>query len=1001
MNSIGVGQIGMQPPAEKENAARQGHYLLLAGILAFVSTLVLVSVGLTISLRYLRSQEVQKNLALSQVLSHAYASEIVSLLQGKRVNLESFTLALQAQLERTATVKVNLFNDQGVIVYSTNEAAIGENEYTNSNLQAALHNMVASEYETFLVEGEARKVVAIYLPLDNHQLQGAWFGSQQNVVGVLEVYSDVDTKVRVIRLTHFLLALLVTLLFVLIFGGVYRWVRRSSRALHHYQNRLERYALLVQQTPTVIMEVSPEGQLLFANPSAQKHFPELGGAGADVQHPLLATWDTLVNQLRPGLTFEREVLVGKRVYLQKINFNAQSQNYDIYAYELTQQKRSEAQLLRAQREQQALLEALPDTMMIVDATGVVQPSATSAPLNETSQVVETVLPHSDLLGLAYQDALNQQAVQQLEYRKVSSTGQSVFYEARLVPIGNERVMVLVRDVTQRHEDEVALQRISRDAQRRTQELLLLDRVRTVATQDLELETVIQKTVTLLANTFDDALTSLYVLEQGELLLKHHVGYVQVIERLKIDQGMMGRVVRTGQAVLIRTAQDDQAVRDFQGKGIQSGVYVPLLDNGQVVGLLSLESTQEGFFDEADLRLMSSLSNTLGLAVERARLYKALQGSESRYRNLIENASDIIYRTDIQGYFRYANSVVKRVLGYDNDAVLGRHYLEFVRPDHRAWVQDFYLEQFKTKTETTYLEFPVIAVDGTERWMGQNVSMVRSEGKLVGMQAVVRDISERKVMEEALLQQAEALFSVNADLEQFAFIAAHDLQEPLRKIQAFSDRLNSKYEAELGDQGRDYLQRIHNSVVRMRTLIDNLLSFARANKQQKREFVSLETVVQGVLNDLQISIEETGATVEVVDLPTLYADASQLRQVFQNLLSNALKFRKADVPPVISVTSQRRPSGHWDIAVADNGIGFEEHYKERIFGVFQRLHNRDSYEGTGIGLAIVRRIIEGHEGSVAVSSRPGEGSTFVLTLPDDVRLDVAKIYTEDERGTVLT
>jgi light-regulated signal transduction histidine kinase (bacteriophytochrome) len=234
------------------------------------------------------------------------------------------------------------------------------------------------------------------------------------------------------------------------------------------------------------------------------------------------------------------------------------------------------------------------------------------------------------------------------------------------------------------------------------------------------------------------------------------------------------------------------------------------------------------------------------------------------------------------------------------------------------------------------------------------------------------------MEDALLKQAEELSSVNADLEQFAFVAAHDLQEPLRKIQAFGDRLNRKYKPILDEEGQDYVSRMCASATRMRKLIDDLLLFAKTTKREC-SLVSLAKIAQEVILDLQDSLDETQGHIEVGYLPTLWANPVQIRQVLQNLLSNALKFHQPACAPKVSLMSKRAES-QWHIYIKDNGIGFDEQYKDRIFKVFQRLHSRDKYEGTGMGLAIVRKVVESYEGSIEVYSCPGEGSTFILKFP---------------------
>ncbi len=537
---------------------------------------------------------------------------------------------------------------------------------------------------------------------------------------------------------------------------------------------------------------------------------------------------------------------------------------------------------------------------------------------------------------------------------------------------------------------------------RANELELLNQVRGMISSKLEPQELFKAVPETLAKVFGYDFIDISLLKGEVLEIQHQVGYDPSLPapQLSIHKGVVGRVARTGKPLLVQDLANHPEYSSphekYTGTGVRtiSEICVPILGQGKVVGVLNVESARE-ILEESRLHLLTTVAGYIGIALEQAELYQALQHSEVRYRELIENATDIIYRSDVAGTFTYTNSVVTRMMGYDEDEIIGKHYLTLVRADEREKVQAFYIRQFRNQEATSYLEFPAVAKDGREVWIGQSVGLVKENGRIVGMQAVARDITERKRMEEALMQQAEELSSANADLEQFAFIAAHDLQEPLRKIQAFGDRLNLKYKNVLDEQGRDYLERMRGSATRMRTLIDDLLAFARANKQQNRELVSLGSVIQGVLGDLQIRIEETEATISVGSMPTLELDPSQFRQVFQNLIGNALKFRKPGVPPVITVYNHRLPSGDWQIRVSDNGIGFDEQYKDRIFAVFQRLHSRDQYEGTGIGLAIVRRIIEGHGGSIEVSSRLGEGTTFYVTLPP-----VAKIHTEGEADSVL-
>lgn len=256
--------------------------------------------------------------------------------------------------------------------------------------------------------------------------------------------------------------------------------------------------------------------------------------------------------------------------------------------------------------------------------------------------------------------------------------------------------------------------------------------------------------------------------------------------------------------------------------------------------------------------------------------------------------------------------------------------------------------------------------------------------------ILRDL----VMAESGLRIfAERLKTSNAELQDFAYIVSHDLCEPLRKITFFGERVKEKYTDTLDDQGRDYLERMRNAAERMQTLISDLLEFSRITTMAKPFVkVDLSQVANEVLSDLEVQIEHTKGRVEVGNLPTIDADPLQMRQLFQNLISNALKFHRKDTSPVVKINAQKVKDEYLDqhgafssdklcqITVEDKGIGLEEKYIDRIFGVFQRLHTRNEYKGTGIGLSICRKIVERHRGHITVRSIPGQGTTFTITLP---------------------
>ncbi|MBI5098872.1 MAG: PAS domain-containing protein [Nitrospirae bacterium] len=256
-----------------------------------------------------------------------------------------------------------------------------------------------------------------------------------------------------------------------------------------------------------------------------------------------------------------------------------------------------------------------------------------------------------------------------------------------------------------------------------------------------------------------------------------------------------------------------------------------------------------------------------------------------------------------------------------------------------------------------------------------------------------DVTESKRAEIDIIMYAEKLRISNREFQEFSYVASHDLQEPLRKVTAFGDRLKATCGDALGEKGSDYLERMLNSAKRMQNLINGLLAFCHVTtKAQPLVHVDLSVITKEVLSDLEVRIEQTGGRVEVGDLPTLNADPLQMRQLLQNLIGNSLKFHKKDEPPVVKISgSFINSNGNnptiglddgkpYQIMVTDNGIGFDEKYAERIFGVFQRLHGRQEYEGTGIGLSVCKKIVERHGGTITAKSTPGEGTTFIVTLP---------------------
>jgi light-regulated signal transduction histidine kinase (bacteriophytochrome) len=243
-----------------------------------------------------------------------------------------------------------------------------------------------------------------------------------------------------------------------------------------------------------------------------------------------------------------------------------------------------------------------------------------------------------------------------------------------------------------------------------------------------------------------------------------------------------------------------------------------------------------------------------------------------------------------------------------------------------------------------------------------------------------DLQEVERAREELAATAEELLRSNRDLEQFAYVASHDLQEPLRKVISFSQLLQQRYGGQLDERADEYIEFAVDGARRMQVLINDLLAFSRVGRlSADLEPVELDRCVDRALDNLSPRIEEVGATVQAGDLPTVEGEVNLLTAVFQNLIGNAIKFRRPDVAPVVRITVAESPE-HWEVAVADNGIGIEPEHADRVFVIFQRLHSKDAYSGTGIGLALCRRIVEHHGGTIWVDTTVSEGTTIRFTIP---------------------
>ncbi|CAN5907680.1 hypothetical protein BH23ACT11_BH23ACT11_28200 [soil metagenome] len=343
----------------------------------------------------------------------------------------------------------------------------------------------------------------------------------------------------------------------------------------------------------------------------------------------------------------------------------------------------------------------------------------------------------------------------------------------------------------------------------------------------------------------------------------------------------------------------------------------------------------------------------------------------RLAAIVESSEDAITSTTMHGTIVSWNPGAEKLYGYTGAEAIGRPISMLVPPDRIEERPDLYEAVEAGEVVTNY---ETVRVTKEGRLIDISLSLSRVEGPdgdLMGVASIARDITERKEYEKELERS-------NDELQQFAYVASHDLQEPLRMISSYMQLLERRYKDQLDDTAREFIGYAVDGANRMQQLINDLLKYSRVGTRGgEPEPIDLSAVFEAALANLKVAVEDSGAEVTAEDLPTVMGDQTQLLQLFQNLIANSMKFRREGVSPKVRVGAERR-DGEWLISISDNGIGINPDDAERIFHIFERLHSREEYEGTGIGLAVCKRIVERHGGSIWVE--PGEGTTFYFTLP---------------------
>ena len=645
-----------------------------------------------------------------------------------------------------------------------------------------------------------------------------------------------------------------------------------------------------------------------------------------------------------------------------------------------------------------VIESMSEAWFLMDRTGrVVRVNPAAGALLECR---ETELMGRPLAEICHNDAIPATPWQLLERapsgRLPHFDGDISTWTGRLVsislsvglvrdPRGKVIGMQLVaRDTTERRRAEEELERRRREAE------ILSDLAR-ILNASLDLDTILPRVVQGARELCSAERAILTLREPGSDVqaVRSQVGEPQQnFEAIRIgpDQGIGGYVLRTGQS--FRTehyASDPRISKDYVPMARSGGnlaiVAVPILAGTRVEGVLYVSNPSARPFSEQHESILLRLAHHAAIAIENARRYRETRDVAERLRlfgQAIAGLGEVIVITDLEQRILFVNEAIRDVLGYDPQDLVGKSSDVVWAPSNALGLEQTVLDA--SLAEGWRGEAQWLKADGSAVPVALTTGLVKDEvDRPVAVVGVARDISERKHAEERLARQAQELTRSNEELEQFAYVASHDLQEPLRMMASFAQLLAKRYKDRLDADADEFIGYIVEGAARMRRLINDILTYSRVDRRGQ-EFAPTDctAVIAIVCANLRATIEECGAAIIAGPLPVVMGDETQLVQLFQNLVGNAIKFR-GDTPVCVHIGAERREND-WLFWVGDNGIGIEPQYVERIFLIFQRLHRRNQYPGTGIGLALAKKIVERHGGRIWVESQPGKGSTFYFTLP---------------------
>ncbi len=673
--------------------------------------------------------------------------------------------------------------------------------------------------------------------------------------------------------------------------------------------------------------------------------------------------------------------------------------------DMSQRRRAEEAAREAHRQVSTLLESISDSYYAMDRGWCF------TQMNRNAAEYFGV-EASSMVGRVYWDALPKArgSVFEIQYRKAMREGVAVHFEvyspatsrwveAHAYP-SSDGLFVYFREITERKKREEELHRLNRTLKALSQSDQAMLRAK-------DEQQYIGEVCRVIVEGCGHAMAWVGYTEQDANKTVRPVAYAGFdegyIDALRITwadtergQGPTGTAIRTGKPSMCCNMQTDPRFEPWREealkRGYASSIVLPLMADGGVFGALTIYCKSPDPFVEDEVQLLSDLASDLAYGITAIRLRLARARAEQELREAAEQRRLAMEAADLGAWdYRFDSGEVfwddrcRDLFGVPaGDQVRYDTVISLIHPEDRAATDEAVRQAIAGKDGGAYHEeYRVIWGDGSVHWVASHGrAHFEGEGssrRAVRFVGVNMDITERKQGEDALRKVSEDLQRSNQDLEQFAYVASHDLQEPLRMVAGYLQLIERRYKDKIDPAGREFIDFAVDGSTRMSRLISDLLDYSRINMRGKpAEPVEVEMVLGRVMRNLSASIAESGAVITHDPLPTVQADGTQLLQLFQNLIGNAIKFRCTDRPCRIHVAAWQKDA-EWVFCIKDNGIGIDPQYAEQIFLIFQRLHSRKQYAGTGIGLAICKRIVERHGGRIWVEGCLGQGSTFFCTL----------------------